>query len=238
MANNKSLYLSNTHLAEMIEISEGRVANTFNVDKFGYNSAVGSSYETVWDGNNLYTYIATAGTAVVTSSNTSDDNGGTVLIEGLDANYNIVNETLTIGGSAGSVQFFRVFRALMITANTGSTNSGNVTVTVDSKSAAIITAGEGQTLMALYTIPAKHTGYLTQLDVGSSKDVENTIRVTMCHGNTVRNTKAFLSKRGGFSEKNFKIPLRIPEKHDIEVQCKASATSAISAGFELILVKK
>ena len=235
---NKSKYLSNTHLAEAIDISEGRVVNTFNIDKFGYNSAVGSSYETIWDGNNLYTYIATAGTAVVTSSNTSDDNGGTVEIQGLDANYNLVSETLTIGGSAGSVQFFRVFRAFMVTANTGLVNSGTVTITVDSKSAAIITAGEGQTLMALYTIPAKHTGYLTQLDIGSSKDLENTVRIITCHGNAVKNTKAFVTKRGGFSEKTFKIPLRIPEKYDIEVQGKSSATSSISAGFELILVKK
>lgn len=237
---NKSRYLSNTHLAEMVDLSEGRVVNTISIDKFGYNSAVGSvNYETVWDGNNLYTYIETAGTATVTSSDTSDDNGGTVNVQGLDVNYNIVDETLTIGGSAGSVQFYRVFRASLVTANTGSTNSGDITITVDSKDAAIITAGEGQTLMALYTIPAKYTGYLIQLDVGCAKDLETIAKVTIKNGTGGPfQTKVFLTSRGGFNEKNFKIPVRIPEKHDMEVQCKASATSAISAGFELLLVRK
>ena len=47
-----------------------------------------------------------------------------------------------------------------------------------------------------------------------------------------------MSKRGGFSEKNFKIPVEILQKNDIEIQALASATSKISAGFELILCKK
>lgn len=240
MANNKSLYLSNTHLAEMIDITEGRIVKTFTIDKFGYNSAVGTNtYETVWDGNNVYTYIETAGPATVTSSDTGDDNGGIVEVEGLDTNYNVTTETLTIGGAAGSVQFHRVYRATLITANTGITNSGDITVTVDGKDAAIITAGEGQTLMALYTIPANHTGYLIQIDVGCAKDLETIARVIIKNGaGGAFQTKVFLTSRGGFNEKNFKIPVRIPEKHDLEVQCKAPANSAISAGFELILVKK
>ena len=41
----------------------------------------------------------------------------------------------------------------MITANTGTANVGNVTVTVSSTSVAIITATYGQTLMCVYTVP-------------------------------------------------------------------------------------
>jgi hypothetical protein len=93
--------------------------------------------------------------------------------------------------------------------------------------------------MCVYTIPRRYTGYLIQLDVGSSKDVENTIRVVVRNGSSQAfNVKSFLSKRGGFSEKNFRIPVEIPQKNDIEVQALASATSSISAGFELILCRK
>jgi len=234
-----SRHFANSQLAETIDLSAGRVVNTKFIDKFGYNSAVGGSFETVWDGNNVYTYISTAGTATATSSDTSSDNDGTVEVTGLDANYNEITETLTIGGSAGTQQFYRVFRARMVTPNTGSTNVGNVTITVDSQSAAIITAGYGQTLMALYTVPLKYNAYLIQLDVGAAKDLETEIKILVRNGTSgsAWNTKAFITKRGGFSEKNWRIPIEIPEKHDIEVRAKGSATTSVSAGFELVLLK-
>ena len=234
-----SKYFSNTHIAEVVDLSQGELQGASFIDKFGYNAQVGTSYETVWSGSNIYTYIATAGTAVVTSSNTGDDNGGTVLVQGLDADYNEVEETLTIGGAAGSVEFYRVFRASLQTANTGDTNSGTITVTVDSKSAAIIDPGYGQTLMALYTIPKGKTGFLFQLDVGNSKQTEIEAKIVVKNGSSgVWNTISFITTREGFSEKNFHVPLTIPQKHDIELRVKGSATSSVSGGFELVLVGK
>jgi len=208
-------------------------------NKFGYNSSVGTSYETVWDGGSVYEYISTVGTAVVTSTDTGDDNGGTVLITGLDQNYELAEETLEIGGAAGTVTWSRVFRAQLKTSTTSNTNSGTVTVTVDSIAVAQLQPSFGQTLMAIYTIPKNYQGYVVQLDIGSSKDLENEIRFItrqISNGN-VWNTKAFLTTRGGFLEKNFAAPILIPEMTDIEVQAKSSATSSISATFELILEK-
>lgn len=233
-------YLKHIEYNEGVNVQRGLVRGTYGVNKFGYNPAVPSNaFETVWDGSNIYTYISTPGTAVVTSTDTAADNGGTVQVFGLDSNYNLVDETLTIGGAAGSVVFQRVFRAVMITATTGTANVGTVTVTVDSKSAAIISIGYAQTLMALYTIPANHTGYLMQLDVGSQKDLENQVKLVVRNGTSgnVWATKDFISTRGGFSEKNYPLPVAIPQKHDLEVRCKSSATSAISAGFTLLVVQ-
>ena len=144
------MYLKHIEYDEGLNIARGLVRGAYSVNKFGYNSSVPSNaFQTVWDGSNLYTYISTAGTATVTSSDTSSDNGGTVKVFGLDANYNLVDETLTIGGSAGSVNFYRVFRATLLTANTSPGNVGTITVTVDSTSAAIISPDRGQTLMAI-----------------------------------------------------------------------------------------
>jgi len=222
-----------------LSVQKGLVNNYSGIQKFGLNSAVGTSFETIWDGSNTYTYPSSAGTATVTSSDTSSDNGGTVLVEGLDSNYDLASETLTIGGSAGSTSFIRVFRATMITANTGTANVGNVTVTVSSTSVAIITATYGQTLMCVYTVPRKYNAYLMQIDVGSSKDLENEIRFItkkVSNGNVFQ-TKSFITTRGGFMEKNFHIPIVIEEKTDVELIAKGSATTAISGGFELILEK-
>lgn len=221
-----------------LQISRGLVRGAYSVNKFGYNSDVPSNaFETVWDGSNLYAYASTPGVATVTSTDTTDDNGGTVQVFGLDANYNLVDETLTIGGGAGSVTFKRVFRAILITANTGTTNEGTISVTVDSVAVAKILPGNGQTLMAIYTIPANKRGYFLQLDVGSSKDLEHEIQLVVRNGvsGNVWQTKSFITTRGGFLEKNFLLPIEVAEKHDIEVRAKASATSAVSAGFELIV---
>src|SRR6056300_1351924 len=173
-----------------LQISRGLIRGAYSVNKFGYNTSIGSSaFETVWDGSNLYTYIETAGTAAVTSSNTAADNVGTV------------------------------------------------TVTVDSKSAAIISPARGQTLMTLYTIPAGKKGYLVQLDIGNSKDLELEVALVFRNGaSNVWQTKDFITKRGGFTEKEYKLPIEIPEKYDKEVRAKASATAAVSPGFELIVL--
>lgn len=204
--------------------------------KFGYNPTVGNSYETIWDGANVYTYAATPGVATVTSDD-SDDNGSTVQVTGLDDNYDIVNETITVGGSAGTQTFSRVYRAKMITANTGDTNQGDVTVTVDSTAVAKITEGFGQTLMCVYTVPRGYRAFLNQIDVGAQKDLEHLTRFItrdIDNGN-VWTTKTLITTRGGFLEKNFVSPILIPQKTDIELQGKASATSALSASFELYL---
>jgi len=223
-----------------LSVIKGLVNNFDGVHKFGLNTAVGTSFETIWDGNNTYTYPSSAGTATATSSDTSSDNTGTVKIFGLDSNYDLAEETLTIGGSAGSTSFIRVFRAVMITANTGTGNVGVITITASSTTVAQIRAGYGQTLMCVYTVPRKYNAYLMQIDVGSSKDLENEIRFITKKINgsgDVFTTKAFITTRGGFIEKNYVIPVKIAEKTDIELIAKASATSAISGGFELVLEK-
>ena len=229
----------NTFATIGLSIQRGNVGNFSGVHKFGLNTAVGSgAFETVWDGNNTYTYPSSSGTATATSSDT-DDNTGTVKIFGLDSNYDFAEETLTIGGSAGTINFIRVFRAVMITANTGNTNVGTITITVSTTTVAQIRVGYGQTLMCVYTIPRNYNAYLMQIDLGSSKDLENEIRFIskeIDNGN-VWNTRAFITTRGGFIEKNYAVPVKFTEKTDLELVAKASATSSVSAGFELILEK-
>jgi hypothetical protein len=221
-----------------LSIQKGLVENYSGIHKFGLNTAVGSSFETIWDGNNTYSYPSSAGTATATSSDT-DDNTGTVEIQGLDSNYDLATETLTIGGSAGSTSFTRVFRAVMKTANTGTSNVGTISITVSSTTVAQIRPTYGQTLMCVYTVPRKYNAYLMQIDVGSSKDLENEVRFVTkeIENGNVWNTKAFITTRGGFIEKNYAIPVVISAKTDIELIAKASATSAVSGGFELILEK-
>lgn len=221
-----------------LAVAKGEMNNFSGVTKFGYNPAISSvGFETIWDGSNTYTYASTATTATATSSDTASDNGSTVEVQGLDQNYDLATETITVGGAASTKQFARVFRARMINANTGTANVGTISITVNSITVAQITAGYGQTLMCVYTVPRNYCAYITQLDVGSSKDLENEIRLIVreIDNGNAWNTKEFITTRGGFMSKPYFFPLKLPEKTDIELIAKASATSAISAGFELFL---
>jgi len=222
-----------------VSIQRGDVNNFQGIQKFGYNSSVGSSFETIWDGGGDYTFITSAGTATATSSDTSSDNNGTVEIQGLNSDFDLATEILTIGGSASTTSFIRVFRAKMVNANTGNANVGTITITVSSTNVAQIQPTYGQTLMCVYSIPRKFRAYLVQLDVGSSKDLENEIllRIKEIDNGNAWNTRSFITTRGGFLEKNFHVPEIIEAKTDIELRAKASATSSISGGFELILEK-
>ena len=219
-----------------VPVQKGIVDNFIGIQKFGYNPSVGTSFETIWDGSNVYSYPSSAGTATATSTST-DDNNGTVEVQGLDSNYDLATETITIGGSASTTSFIRVFRARLINANTGTSNVGDITITVSSVSIAIIKATYGQTLMCVYTVPRNYKAYLLNIDIGSSKDLENEVifRTKAIDNGNAWNTKAFITTRGGFIKKDFFIPEVIPAKTDIEIIAKASATSAISGGFELLL---
>jgi len=222
-----------------LAVQKGLVEDFSGIQKFGYNSSVGTSFETVWtNGTGLYVYPTTATTAVATSSNTSADNGGTVHIFGLDENFDLADEVITIGGSASTTTFIRMHRAFMASATTGNVNQGDITITVDSKTGAYISAGYGQTLQSIYTIPRLHRGYLMSFDIGTSKDLELEAKIMArpINGNTFQ-TKAFQTIRGGAFRKEYLIPEVLTEKTDIEMRAKASATSSVSGGFELLLEK-
>ena len=94
----KSHYLGDGRVGEGIHIARGAVSQTSHVNKFGYNTAVGGSFEIVSDlGTN---YLPTsAGVVSVVSSDANDDDGDTgartLEIEGLDANYDEIKETIT-----------------------------------------------------------------------------------------------------------------------------------------------
>jgi len=218
------------------QIARGLIRGASHINKFGYNSTVGSSFETVWDGSNLYTYIGTAGTALVTSSNTSADNNGTVEIQGLDANYNVQTVTATIGGSATTETFIRVFRVKMLTANTGTSNVGTITVTVDSKSAAVISPTKGQTLMAVYTIPAGKKGYLLKFQGNLEKAKESEFQIMARPFGGAFNIKGKFGSSGDVVNYDYPVPLEFDEKTDIEVRVRAGATTGAGAIFDIVLL--
>lgn len=223
--NSLSTATSNVYLAS------GLLTGYSHINKFGYRDTVNGTFEAIWDGTAGYTYITTPGPASVTSDDGADT-GIPIEIQGLDQDHNLVYETINVG-STGSVNFYRVFRAIST-----QEAAGNITITVDSTTAAIIKEGAGQTLMALYTVPAGKTAFLLQVNFSIDKaNGECKFRIMARPENGAFTVKGqFGTAAGSPVTYNYPIPLKFTEKTDIEMRAHSGATMGAGAVFDLVLV--
>ena len=243
----------NRELEFYLDVAAGNIAGVSNVSKFGYNPSVGSvTYESIWEGSNAYPWQTVADQLEVLSSDANDTSAGTgartVELQGLDSSWNLLTETVTMNGTSAVTttgSFLRIFRARVVTAGTSLRNEGDITIRDQDTSTtrALITngttAGMGQTLMAVYTIPAGKTGYVVNINFSSAKDLEQEYRL-MARDNTVANAawnvKEFMTGRGGFNDFTKRAINKYTEKTDLDLQAISSATSSVAGGFELILI--
>lgn len=240
MAVNK--YFGDGKIAEGIWVSSGQMASTSHINKFGYNSSVGTNYEVICD-LQTHNYPTSAAVVSLVSSSASDDSGSTgaevVEVQGLNANYRQQIETVTMNGTSAVTTtntFIRVFRARVTQAGSNGTNVGNITASIGGDNVAQISAGEGQTLMAVYTVPANKNAYLIKFQGSLSKNQEANFQLRVRESGGAWNVKGLW---GTFAESvnyEYPIPLEFGEKTDIEIRGKAGATSEMGAIFDLVLV--
>jgi hypothetical protein len=217
-----------------INISAGLVEGWGHINKFGFNPSIGSgSWETIYDGSNKYTYLTVAGVAAIASTNPADS-GKTVEVQGLDENYNLVLEDVVIGTSSQTT-FIRIFR-MIFKDGTTTTNIGAITATVGGAVKATILAGAGQTLMALYTVPAGKTAYLLKVHFNVTKNTDIEFRLVVKPFEGAFNVKGQFGTFGVPIEYNYPVPLRFEEKTDIELEALGGNTCAAGGLFDLILV--
>ena len=236
-----------------INIARGLVRGASVIHKFGRNPNVGGIPETIWEQGGVYTYLTVASTIYVYGADAQDGAAGTgartVTVQGLDANYNAIEETLTVDGAVSTKSFLRVFRAFVASAGSLQTNKGDVLVstgasgggTVLAKIATIGTGtvyGQGQTNLALYTIPAGKTGYLTNWNVGVgayNHSVTANLYTREFGNGLIFRTRDIMDIPGGLHHRIYQVPFALPEKTDIEVRAIASTGTNMSSTFDIIL---
>lgn len=227
-----------------ILVSSGELSNTEAVHKFGaVNSMSVNTTGTVWDvDDTLYPWASLASAQIIYCISTSASDTGSLVVSGLDTNYAPLTETVTLTGTsavATTNAFIRVFRMYY----TSGANVGDITARVTSGAGTIVAkiyAGNAQTLMAIYTIPAGKTGYLYQgaMSAQAGADATGNMFVRYFGESAFRIGHSFeISGNGGEYFYPFAFPVKIPEKSDIDVRAKVRSNNGrYTAAFDLLLV--
>jgi hypothetical protein len=227
-----------------LNISRGLVKGTSYVHKFGAVPTLSvNTTGTVWDVNDTvypWSAWATAGTITIDRADAGDANKQ-ITVVGLDASYNPLTETITLTNSTGNVStnsFLRVFRAFVVD---GTTNVGLISIKRNSTTVAAITAGKGQTLMSVYTVPAGYTGYLMKGTASAQAGADGTgdMYIRYFGQSSFRVGHSFeLSGGGGQYLYEFATPIAIPAKSDIDVRITTRSNNGrYTAAFDLILIQ-
>jgi len=238
-----------------LQVSRGHIEGHRNVTVFGFNSDVDTSQETIWPQGGMIPHPAAALQMTVSSSNANDTSAGTgartIVVQGLDASYDEVTETVTLNGQTAvtmSSSLIRVNYAYVASAGSGSSaagdiyiGTGTVTAGVPATVYQVIKYDYNSTITAHFTVPAGYIGYLSQglFSAGQSSGatpVEGRLLTTGPNG--VRLTAAVTTVNNGVADYVFEYPVAIPEKTDIEATgVGTAANNAASAMFIILLVR-
>ena len=232
-----------------LQVSRGQITYHERVCPFGFNTAVTTS-ETVWSVGGLYTFPAAA-TVLTAVSDDADDAAGdtgarTVVIEGLNANYKEIVETVTMNGTSAvttTQSFLRVNKAFVATAGSSATNEGTITIANSGPTTlASIAAGAGIAEQCVYTVPAGKTAYIGSFMLSSYNSTAGAgtagqIFVRPFGGAFLLATTVRIPGNGAFTC-GAEYPSPVTEKSDIDFRALALAgTSNVSAQLQMVVVQ-
>jgi len=233
----------------LLEVSKGTVQGHKTINKFGRNTDIDTIEEDVWDGGGIYNYSTTADITHIVSSSASDTME--IEIDGLDANWEEVTQTKTLTGTTAVALDTPLIREPRMKNNSGTAAVGviqsGVGTTTGSFSAANLRAqislGYEQTLMAIYTVPAGKTGYMTNFwgDINKS-NTTGALDMTLWKRDfggvfRVQNTVGLLTAGTSHFQHEYAPYPKIEAKADIKITGIGSTVNFdVSAGFDLILV--
>lgn len=224
--------------------------------KFGYNPDVNGEEETVWAQGGNMTYPTSAVTMFVSSTSANDANGGTgansILIQGLDENYDEIEETVFLNGQtqvATQLAYLRVYRAFVTLAGTGGTSGGTIYIGSSGATGGVpnttvyanLSFGN-QTQIAAYTVPAGYTLYVDDINFTAALSQANKTAtcsfVSRTFGSNVFRTRLINVLQSNQLIAKFEYPQPFTEKTDLECRVITNTTNnAIGASFQGVLIK-
>lgn len=225
-----------------VNVARGLVVDASVRNIFGTTGAVASivttEFRTPWEVAGNYVFPSTALTMSIVSSDGADT-GISLLLLGLDADYEQIQEVVTVNGTSTvttTKQFFRINDAVITAGNA----VGDITISNTGVTYAKILAGTGRNQAAVYTVPKGYCFLLDRIDAFC----------TDANGGKAARFRNFLESSNGrdlrvadttFFE-NMQIlrqtPFKYDEKTDIKMQLRSLSGSTFGSIFaEGLLIK-
>lgn len=237
-----------------IKVQLGQIRGVYLVDKFGENQEITTNTdpEDIWDFGGLYNFSTAALINSVSSSSASDL--VTVVVEGLDVNWDVVIQEITLTGQTRvplPTSLIRVYRAfnsngvpLVGDVYVYENTALNLGVPVDtSKIRAQIKAILNQTGMIIYSVPRAKTALIMEAYItitrggGVAAAADATQRVAEFGKVLKAKRRISLNTQGSSNFREvYTVPFVFQEKTDILFRCdEVSATIGISGGFQAFI---
>jgi len=215
----------------------------------GYNADIDvAAGETVWSAGAGYVFNTIAETLSVVSTDAADALAGlgaqTVTIEGLDANYVEISETVDMDGLTPvvtSASFLRVNKMYVASVGTDEGNDGDISATSSGEGNVLgfIATGEGESEACIYTVPNGYDGFMVSSFIGVVDGTNSQANLCILVTAEDRTNKCIdkLLSATGQSERKYELMIKVDSKSDIEIFGTVTANnSQVAAGFEMILM--
>jgi len=231
-----------------LQVARDQIAGHSAVTIFGYNGDVDTVEESVWPDGGTVPHPTVASVLDIVSTSTDDDEAGTgartLFIEGLDGDYNVVNETVILDGTTVVEtvnSYLYVNQFYVATAGSGGANAGEITAKVSTTLYDLIAVGYNQRTTAHYCVPAGYTAYLTEgvITSGQASGSTSITAFLKQHGpDGILRVVAVSTLNNGSVQYDFAYPIAITEKSCFGASAVGSANNnSVSAFFNFVLIK-
>jgi len=215
---------------------------------FGYNASIGTTFIPAWENATAYTY-PTAAETMTLRWNTADA-GYTVLIKGLDENYDEIQETITLTATpvtqTTTNQYLRINDLVTIATPGGAFGDPNNDITLTNAGNTVtyakMLAGTGKNQASIYTVPRGYQFALKRISAFCASASLNNRTLAFRNVARLKTGVVLRVAQTEFLEQMIidrQLPFVYDECTDIEFQLKGSAgTQFIGVFCEGILHEK
>jgi len=239
-------------------ISRGLPDNMSASYIFGRNEGTtDAEYVAVWRLDDDYNWLSATTNVKVVSTNAQDDSAGTgirtITIVGLDSNYDVQSETLTMDATTAVTSansYIRINKVYAASVGSGGGAAGTISVfdgahtsgtpDTSTKIYASIGAGETAALQAVYTVPNDYNAYIYWLQFGSP--ASSYVRYRFKHRPTGSTSPWFIDYETHVNNAandeviRSSVPTRLAAKTDMFIEAKSGSGSLYSNGVFIIVL--
>jgi hypothetical protein len=156
-----------------LQVSRGQISFHSPANIFGYGTtpATANLFRTVWENMATTDYVFPGSAITMYLVSTVGTDTASIVISGLDANDNLLSETLVLNGTTAVPTVNKYFRVNNISVSVGSATNPSGVVSLANSGATVtyaqintvtvngVTSSIGTSQMGVYTVPAGYTFY-------------------------------------------------------------------------------